>query len=33
VPLEVESTSSLALMLAESPVWQREIGGSSSAPA
>jgi triacylglycerol esterase/lipase EstA (alpha/beta hydrolase family) len=27
MPLEVENTSSLALMLAESPVWQREVGG------
>jgi pimeloyl-ACP methyl ester carboxylesterase len=27
VPLEAETTASLAYMLAESPVWQREIGG------
>ena len=27
VPLETETTASLAYMLAESPVWQREIGG------
>ncbi|HZR82958.1 MAG TPA: hypothetical protein VFD92_17815 [Candidatus Binatia bacterium] len=27
VPLESESSASLAYMLAESPVWQREIGG------
>ncbi|HEY8515566.1 MAG TPA: alpha/beta hydrolase [Candidatus Binatia bacterium] len=27
VPLESETTASLAYMLAESPVWQREIGG------
>lgn len=27
IPLEVETTSSLALTLAESPVWQQEIAG------
>src|SRR5207253_747544 len=27
VPLEIESTASLAYTLAESPVWQREIKG------
>lgn len=27
VPLEIESTASLATMLADSPVWQMELGG------
>lgn len=27
VPLEIESTASLATMLADSPVWQQELGG------